>query len=167
MGEFFCSALRSTWSRNCAYAQRLVGDLSAAQFLGQPVPGRVINHPAWILCHLNVYGETVVRVLRSEAVEDPLGKPFARGSKVTHGPGDYPEPSAIVGEFTRLHEKAGAALDAATDALFASPVAIERLRPVAPTVGELLAMLMVKHESFHLGQLSAWRRAMGLAPVEM
>ncbi len=167
MSDFFRSALRSTWSRNSAYAQRLVGDLSAAQFLAQPVPGRVINHPAWVLCHLNVYGEIVARVLRSEVVEDPLGKPFARGSNVTHVPSDYPEPPAIVGAFTRLHEQAGAALDAAPDELFASPVPLDRLRPVAPTVGALLVMLMVKHESFHLGQLSAWRRAMGLVPVEM
>lgn len=167
MSDYFRAALHSTWSRNGAYAQRLVGDLSAAQFLAQPVPGRVINHPAWVLCHLNVYAEIVARVLRSEAVEDPLGRPFARGSKVTQGSGDYPEPSAIVGAFARLHEEVGAALAGASDALFASPVPLERLRPVAPTVGELLVMLLIKHESFHLGQLSAWRRAMGLAPVEM
>ena len=51
--------------------------------------------------------------------------------------------------------------------VFSEPNPLERWRAVNPTVGDMIVTLMVKHESGHLGQLSAWRRAMGLASVPM
>jgi len=167
MSDILRNAMNSAWVRNRDYAMRMVADITPEQFLAQPAPGRIINHPAWILCHLNVYAHVIACLLRAEPFEDPLGKPYSRGSTVTLNPADYPPPPAIIAEFTRLHDHAAAALDAAPDDLFTSPTPVERLRRMCPTVGELLITLMIKHESFHLGQLSAWRRAMGLAPVEM
>jgi len=167
MTDHFRAALKSSWARNASYAQRLVSGLAPADFVAQPVTGRIINHPAWILCHLNLYAALVLALLRAEVVEDVLGKPYARGSSVSLNSADYPDPKSILSEFTRLHDQTAAALDSAPDAVFNRPTPLERIRPMAPTVGELLVMLMIKHESFHLGQLSAWRRAMGLAPVEM
>ncbi len=167
MSDILRSALRLAWVRNGDYARRLVEDIAPHQFLAQPAPGKIINHPAWILCHLNVYGPIVGALMRAEAFEDPLGRPYGRGSKVTVNPHDYPDPRAIVLEFTRLHDEAATALDAMPDSRFAETTPLERLRATFPTIGELLVTLMVKHESFHLGQLSAWRRAMGLGPVEM
>jgi hypothetical protein len=41
----------------------------------------------------------------------------------------------------------------------------EKFRNRFPTVGALLAGLMTSHEASHNGQLSAWRRAMGLPSV--
>lgn len=126
-----------------------------------------MNHPAWILCHLNLYSEIVGSLVRAEGFEDPLGRPYGRGSKVSLDLVDYPPIREIIERFTFLHAQAGGALDAAHESIFTSPTPLARLRAVSPTVGELLVMLMIKHESFHLGQLSAWRRAMGMAPVEM
>jgi hypothetical protein len=39
------------------------------------------------------------------------------------------------------------------------------LKGPLPTVGDLLAHLMTTHEAAHLGQLSAWRRLLGLPGV--
>ncbi len=167
MSEVLRAALRSTWRRNAAYALRLVGDIPPEHFVSQPAPGRTMNHPAWIFCHLNVYASIVASLLRGEPFEDPLGKPYARGSTVSPRLSDYPEPREVVAAFERLHDDAAGSLDTAGADRFSAATPVERLRTMSPTVGELLVMLMVKHESFHLGQLSAWRRAMGMAPVEM
>jgi len=167
MSEILRAALRTTWTRNRDYAKALVGDLAPAQFVVQPAPGRIINHPAWILCHLNVYSPVMTRLLKGERFDDPLGHPFGRGSKVTTDLRDYPEPASIVEAFVTTHNEALAALDSARASVFEKTNPLARWVSTNPTVGEQLVNLMIKHESFHLGQLSAWRRAMGMSPVEM
>lgn len=168
-GEIIRSAILITWKRNGAYGRRLVEDLSPEQWMGQPIPGGaiVMNHPAWILSHLNVYAPIAAAMCRRERFEDPLEHRYGQKSKVTLEPGEYPAPAVILADYTRLHDEAQAALEAADDAVFAEPNPLERWRAVHPRIGDMLVTLMVKHESGHLGQLSAWRRSMGLASVPM
>ena len=46
------AAILITWKRNAAYALRLAEDIDPARFVAQPVPGRTLNHPAWVFSHL-------------------------------------------------------------------------------------------------------------------
>ena len=48
------NAILISWRRNGAYALRLVEGLTPEQFVAQPIPGRVMNHPAWVLSHQNL-----------------------------------------------------------------------------------------------------------------
>ncbi len=66
------SAVLVTWRRNGGYALRLVGDLSDDQFFAQPAPGAVMNHPAWILAHLNLYPPVIAALLRRESVVEKV-----------------------------------------------------------------------------------------------
>lgn len=161
------SAILITWRRNGGYARRLVADLAPAQWLAQPVPGRVLNHPAWIFAHLNVYAPIAADMLRGRAFDDPIDHPFGQKSEVSPDPGVYGPPEHLLADYTRLHDDAQAALESADDRIFAQPNPLPRWREVHPTTGDMLVTLMVKHESHHLGQLSAWRRAMGLPRVAM
>ncbi len=43
--------------------------------------------------------------------------------------------------------------------------AATRLKPMLPTAREVIAHLMTTHIGIHLGQLSAWRRQMGMAAI--
>jgi len=79
----------------------------------------------------------------------------------------YPARAGTIEEYGRLHDDALAALRAADPAAFAMPTPLARWREKHPAVGDMIVALMVKHESGHLGQLSAWRRAMGLPRVAM
>ena len=56
------------------------------------------------------------------------------------------------------------ALAAADPAQFEREMPDEEFRQIMPTVGDGLAYLLVSHEATHLGQLCAWRRAMGMEP---
>ncbi len=159
------SAVLITWKRNGAYARRLVGDLAPGRWLAQPVDGVVMNHPAWIVSHLNVYAPIAAAMPRREAFEDPMEHRYGQKSKVLLDAAEYRPGAELLAEYSRLHDDALAALEYADDSVFGEVNPLERWRAVHPTVGDMLVTLMVKHESGHLGQLSAWRRAMGLPPV--
>lgn len=165
--ELIQSAILITWKRNRDYALRLVGDLSPAQWHAQPAPGRLVNHPAWIVSHLNVYAPICAAMLRGEPFTDPIDHRYGQKSAVSPNPAEYAPGDELVSIFQMMHDNAQRALEAASDEVFAATNPLERWRVQHPRIGEMLVTLMVKHESFHLGQLSAWRRAMGLPSVPM
>ncbi len=169
MSDLLRSSLRITWVRNGAYLGRLVADLGAdgARWVAQPVTGRTINHASWIVCHLTLYRRVILDLVRGTPFDDPLDAPFGRGSRVSPDPAAHPAPSEMLAEIDRLGAEVLAALDQAPPDRFEAPNPLPRWRELHPRVGEQLVTLMVKHESFHLGQLSAWRRAMGLPSVAM
>lgn len=162
------SAILISWRRNGAYALRLAGDLTDAQFAAQP-PGlpAIINHPAWVLAHLNVYAPICSAMLRRQAFTDPIDHPYGQKSEVSPRAADYPARTQLLADYQRTHDDAQRALESAVDRVLAEPNPLERWRTLHPTIGDMLMTLMVKHESHHLGQLSTWRRAMGLARVAM
>lgn len=49
-----------------------------------------------------------------------------------------------------------------TDSELDSPLPDERYREVFPTLGHAVLHILTVHTAIHLGQISAWRRAMGL-----
>lgn len=161
------SAILITWKRNGEYGLRLVGDLADAQMTAQPITGRIMNHPAWILSHLNVYAPICTAMLRGGTFEDPLEVRYGQKSEVSADPAEYIARIPLIAEYSHLHDDAERALTIASPDIFAAPNPLERWRGMHPTVGDMLVTLMVKHESAHLGQLSAWRRAMGLGRVAM
>lgn len=158
-------AIRTVWEANGRYGLALVADLRDDQMTAQPVPGVTMNHASWVLAHLNVYAPIASAMLRREPFDDPADHRYGRKSKVINDPREYPAMSQLVSDYAMLHADTLAALDEADDAVFGEPTPLERWRNAQPRVGDMLVSLMVKHESTHLGQLSAWRRALGLPPV--
>lgn len=167
MSDLFAQSILITWRRNGAYALRLVGDLSDEQMLAQPVPGVVMNHPAWILSHLNVYAPLAAAMVRGEAFQDPLEARYGQKSSVSADPAEYAPRQRLIDEYRRLHEDAERAVVEADPRVFLEANPLARWREMHPTIGAMAVTLLVKHESAHLGQLSAWRRAMGLGRVSV
>ena len=163
----FTAAILITWRRNGAYAQRLAGDLTDAHMLAQPVPGLTMNHPAWILSHLALYASVAAAMLHPLAFPDPIDHPHGQRSEPLASASAYLPRVELIHHYREVHDEAEHALLSASPAVFAFPNPLERARAQQPTVGDMLATLMVKHESGHLGQFSAWRRAMGLPRVAL
>ncbi|HEY6565844.1 MAG TPA: hypothetical protein VIY86_15280, partial [Pirellulaceae bacterium] len=111
--------------------------------------------------------EVATAMLRRDSFPDPLHHRYGTRSKLENDPASYPAPSDLLVLFQSTHEQAEQALIAVSTVSLRGPNPLERARSLHPTLGDMLVTLMVKHESGHLGQLSAWRRAMGLPPVEM
>lgn len=152
-----------SWGKNLAYGQNLVADLSDEQMGVQPVPG--MNHPAWVLSHLNAYHPVIEHVIKGELFDDPKDHPFGMKSKPEADRSVYASKEKLVADFVAGHERVEKALRAAGDAVWTKPIVLERWVQVMPTAAIGLPYLMLVHENTHFGQLSAWRRVQGLPSV--
>lgn len=130
------------------------------------------NHPAFAYGHLALYPARVVTMLGGDASDiapsDHLKELFEAGKEpVDDAEGTiYPSMGEITASFFRGYERAMHAVSAIDDARLAEPNPIEgRLREMFPTLGGALLFVLNDHTMFHLGQVSTWRRCMGLGPV--
>lgn len=148
---------------NLGMAERLVADLAPAQMVLQP--SGVVNHPAWTLGHLvmSANGLAGLLGLPSQAPEG-WDRIFATGGIPSGDAADYPAREELLAALAAQHERNTAAVLQADPAWFAKPHPDERLRKYFPTVGDVVTFLMTSHETSHLGQISAWRRAADIGP---
>jgi hypothetical protein len=149
---------------NMDYAKKLVADISDEQMAVQPAPG--MNHAAWVLGHLTWVADSMIRVFdQPYALPKQWGELFNPASKPTSDRQCYPSKAELLGAYEqaygRLIETVRAAPLESFDREFPNP----KLRPTLPTVGVAMVHILASHHGLHLGQLSAWRRAMGLPPA--
>jgi hypothetical protein len=145
----------------------LTADLNDAQFTVQPLPG--MNHPAWILGHLTIareWAQDLLKLPPREGWDGPswMAK-FDRGSQIVPQRDHYPSKDTLLAALEQTHREIEKAVLAMTDADLAREMPVERIRSLFPRVGDMIVGLMTTHESFHMGQLSAWRRACGMKPL--
>jgi hypothetical protein len=89
------------------------------------------------------------------------------GSKVLSDRNAYASKQELMSALEAGHARVNEAAAKAGDEVLRQPHSIKLtfVRETFPTVGELVAHLMTTHVSFHLGQLSTWRRMMGMSGV--
>ncbi|MGH9776007.1 MAG: DinB family protein [Candidatus Acidiferrales bacterium] len=157
---------------NLYVAKSLVADLTADQMCQQP--HGVVNHPAWSLGHLVFSSVGLLRFLGHDA-SPPVGWEEAAfagaGGIPSSDPSGFPSKDELLSTLESLHDRVTTAVkaaDAATlAATLATPHPYEGARKYFPTLGDHIVYLMTLHEMDHLGQLAAWRRAMGLGPAKI
>ena len=146
---------------NLMYAETLVKDLSAEQMVQQP--NGVINHPAWSLGHLVVSANSLGNVLGLESnLPEGWDKTFATGGEPSSDISAYPSKDEILSALKDQHTRNTEAIKSADAESMATPHPNENTRKYFPTIGDMVTFLMTAHEMDHLGQIAAWRRAMGL-----
>jgi len=153
-----------TYTMNLAYATRLVGDLSEDQMCTQP--HRVVNHPAWSLGHLAVAADHLGKLLGLSS-DLPAGweDTFKTGGTPSPDKSLFPDRDEILRVLSQQHARIARGLSDVDPATLARPHPNEKSRAHFPTVGDFAIFLMTAHEMDHLGQIAAWRRAMGLGPA--
>lgn len=143
----------------------LCEDITDDMLTEQPSDG--MNHPAWTLGHLFLLDAYVADVLapadaprldeRWVAAYGPNSVPRAEGPT-------YLTKSAYLERLDTVRAAVIGAIATLEQADLEAPLPDEAGREEFPTIAHLLEYLLW-HEAFHAGQLSAWRRAMGLANV--
>lgn len=147
---------------NLGHAQRLVEDLSPEQMVQQP--NGVVNHAAWSLGHLVVVSNSLAKTLGLEStIPEGWEAPFATGGTPSADQSLYPSKEEILDALKAQHARVSDALQNTDPATFAEPHPVEKMRAYFPTVGDYVIFLVTSHEAGHLGQIAAWRRAMGLS----
>ena len=149
---------------NLKWAENLVKDLSAEQMVQQP--NGVINHPAWSLGHLVVSAAGLGSALGLESnLPEGWDKTFATGGEPSSDLSAYPSKDEILSALRDQHARNAEAVKSAPPDSLRQPHPNENTRKYFPTVGDMVVFLMTAHEPDHLGQIAAWRRAMGLGPA--
>jgi len=143
------------------YAEGLLKDIPDERLAEQPVPG--VNHPAWIIGHLTYTAEMSVWLLGGEKVlpEDWAGK-FGPDSTLTTLRADYPSKEELLDLFKTRFETAIRLTGTADPAAMAAPNPRAHLADRLPTVANMISFLFTGHLGMHLGQLSTWRRLIGI-----
>jgi len=143
------------------YFRMLVGDLPDERLTDQPLPG--VNHPAWILGHLATAADSAAKRLGEPyLLPDDWSARYKGGSVLTSVREQYPSKAELMNAVEKGYARIQALVGAARADQLAQPSRHERLEALLPTVGDLLAFLLGAHMAVHLGQLSAWRRMIGL-----
>ncbi|MFO0873839.1 MAG: DinB family protein [Phycisphaerales bacterium] len=165
--NFTGSLIASALERGIGYAEALAKDIPADRFDHSPMPN--LNHPAFNFGHLSLYPNRILNLLgKPELVVDKPGwdKLFAAGVACVEGNGQYPPKQEIVDFFLDRHRAAVAVVRETTEDVLAQPNPIEgRMREVFPRIGNAVLFMMTSHVMMHLGQISAWRRTVGLPSV--
>jgi hypothetical protein len=157
------------------YAESLLKDIEPARFARLPsIGGTTIhtNHPAWVYGHLSLYPGRVLAMLGRPG-SGPANPPrfedlFKGGTPCLDDPSGtvYPSMEAITAHFFAAMRAAQAALPSVSDEALARANPVEgRLRDMFPTIAGAANFMLGAHVMSHLGQVSAWRRCMGLGPV--
>lgn len=146
------------------HLKMLVADIPDDQMSDQP-PG-LVNHPAWSIGHLCAAAQFGVSLLGGEpSIPAGWAELFGRGSKPVSDPSKYPDKAALLAEFERCHKQLTEVVAAADEAKLAQETPDPNFRQVAPTLSDVVVFVLIHHTAMHLGQISMWRRAKGLASV--
>jgi hypothetical protein len=157
------------------YAERLLEGVEPEQFARLARPGGQVvqsNHPAFILGHLALYPPRIMRMLGQPAgetaVPDDYEALFKAGNECRDDPAGsiYPKADELTRRFFAGYRAAINAISTADDTALTQPNPTEgRARELFPTIGAAIGFYIGGHVQNHLGQFSAWRRAMGLSPA--
>ena len=146
------------------FIRQQIADLSDEEMVLQP-PGAP-NHAAWTLGHL---------IHSCQAIAIELGKRTSSSTEweSRFGYGTRPNPvasenlskSSLLTNLAETSDRLRATIQALPTRLLDEPPSEGQMREMFPTMGHELMQVVVAHTAYHAGQLAAWRRAIGRAPV--
>lgn len=160
--------------RTLGYAKKLAEGIapgSAARFprFGERVV--TTNHPTFVYGHLSIYPARVMTATGCDAAATaaataPAHWPdlFKAGVECKDDPAGtiYPAFPEVFQRYVSGYEAAFDALSQLSDPVLLRPHPDEKVRETFPTIGMAMTFLLNNHVMMHLGQVSAWRRCVGL-----
>ena len=146
------------------FMRQQIADVSDEEMVLQP-PGAP-NHAAWTLGHL---------IHSCQAIAIELGKQASSSTEweSRFGYGTRPNPvasenlsrSSLLTNLAETSDRLRATIQALDTRFLDEPPSEGETREMLPTMGHELIQVVVAHTAYHAGQLAAWRRAIGRAPV--
>lgn len=153
--------------RTLDFAQLVTKDIPADTFAHMPHP--TMNHPAFCLGHLSLYPNRLFtligqpnKIIEKKGWEDL----FKMGVACVEQDGRYPHKDEIVAGYVERYSAIIKTLETTNEDIYARENPMEgRMKEIFPYVGLAINFMLNNHPMMHLGQVSAWRRAMGLPSV--
>ena len=160
----YASYVLSGMNIGLGYADALTKTIPADKFAH--FPAKDVVCPAFYLAHLAIYPHRALAMLGRPdlVVPNPAGwdDRFKAGveAKPEHA---YPSKDEVMAHFDAGYRAVAKALETAPDSVFAEENPAEgRFKEMFPQKGGAITFLCIGHMQMHLGQVSTWRRVMGL-----
>ena len=146
------------------YLREAVSDVASKDMVAQPKG--VVNHPAWVIGHLTHSCELLGEVIGLPRWLPPdwAGR-FGTGSVPIPAAGAYEAKGTALAILGDAQSRIIRAVERLDDSFLDQPFPNESYRITFPTVRHALTQVLVGHTSMHVGQVTVWRRAMGLPPA--
>ena len=156
------------------YAERLLTDVTPQMFARIPlVEGKMItiNHPAFVFGHLSLYPVQLAEMsgisTKGMSIPSSYVELFKMGAPCLDDPDNtiYPSMEHLTKAFFAGTDALIASLDSISEIALEQPLENPVRREKFGTVGSFLTYILLAHPQSHLGQISGWRRCMGLGPA--
>jgi hypothetical protein len=143
------------------YLREQVAVVAAGDMVAQPVG--IVNHPAWTIGHLAHLCELLCGVAGAPPwLPEGWAARYGTGSVPVADVGAYEAKDAALAILRDAEARLVHAVGRLDDSFLDRPFPDPSYREVFPTVRHALTQVMVGHTAMHVGQLTVWRRAMGL-----
>jgi hypothetical protein len=146
------------------YLREQVADVPEANMTAQP--NGIMNHPAWVIGHLAYACQLLGGAVGVSGwlPSDWVGR-FGTGSVPRADASLYENKEDALAILRDAQSRMTQAVEQLDDAHLDEPFPVESYRDVFPTIRHALTQVLVGHTANHIGQVSVWRRAMGLPPM--
>lgn len=146
------------------YLREQVADVAAAQMVAQP--NGIMNHPAWVIGHLTHACQLLGGVIGlPEWLPNGWAGRYGTGSVPVADAGLYETKDDALAILGDAQARLTGAVERLADSRLDEPFPDESYLVVFPTIRHALTQVLVGHTANHIGQVSVWRRAMGLPPM--
>ncbi len=146
------------------YLREQVADVAAPDMVAQP--NGIMNHPAWVIGHLTHACQLLGGAIGlSPWLPNDWAKRFGTGSVPVADASLYETQKSLLAMLGDARVRITKAVDQIDDAHLDAPFPDESYVQVFPTIRHALTQVLVGHTANHIGQVSVWRRAMGLPPM--
>lgn len=151
--------------RSHGYAQTLLAGIDPKAANRMP-KGVKTNHPTFVYGHLSIYPDRLFAMLGRPELAKPRPKyeeafsPYVECEDDPEGK-KYPSLDEVASYY---NERTGALIDflEKVDDQVLAAANPGPMKEMFPTIGSQVAFMLQAHTMMHLGQVSAWRRVMGL-----
>ena len=162
------SSILSLYASTLDQARRIVGDVPCERFAEIPFEGA--KHPAWVIAHLCLASGMVLDYLRGKdggfgGVPEAWAEVCMPGSECDPDRAKYAGKDELMRTLDTVHAALAETYENVGDDVLATEFPVEEWRSFFPTLGHAAIYVMAHHESYHLGQLTQWRRAAGLGAM--
>ena len=138
-----------------------VADIPEADRVAQP--SGIANHPAWVIGHLTHSCQLLGGVIGlPEWLPNDWAGRFGTGSVPLPDPNLYETKNDALALLQDAQFRITRAVEGLGASRLDQPFPDESYRMVFPTVRHAFTQVLVGHTANHVGQVTVWRRAMGL-----
>lgn len=169
MSQTIGQTIADSLKLSIGYGERLLKNVSAEQFarFATNADGPIeSNHGAFIYGHLSLYAPSILTDLGASSLEVPDGfdQVFSKDAQCVDDPDAaiYPSMDVVTDFFFTGYKAALEALSAASDEQLQAANPNERMAERFPTMASMHNFYVGGHVMLHMGQMSAWRRMLGL-----